>query len=343
MIKQFYYDNSIRRVLGLILFLPISVLCQSENEFSMSGKTKNISDGTQLLLQNPLTEQFIDSARVINNSFYFETRINEFPLKTFLWKDGSTARMIWLENNKMTFDATVNEFTNARVTGSKTDSLVTALRNKYRSLNSYEEIVKAEMDFIKNNPDHILSVHNLSIMASVFGKEKSLELYNNLSKENKMTEYGLIVLKFLKSSTMNVKIGDKYIDFSMYNQDNILTKLSQFEGNIILLEFWASWCIPCREQNPKLNKTYEKYKNKGFEIVGVSLDFKKQNWLKAIKQDKLEWIHLSELNGHDNLASLIYEINEIPNNILIDKSGFIIGKNLKPSRLNEVLSDMLLN
>jgi peroxiredoxin len=339
-LKKPYMKN-----LNLFLFILITYTTfgQNKNGFSLQGKTKNISDGTILLLQNPLSNKFIDSVEVKNNTFIIKTALSNFPAEIILWRDGSTAKSIWVENKKITFDSSNSSFQDAIINGSITDSLATQLRKQTRELKSYEEIVANELEFIKNNPNNILSAHNLSIMANVFGKKKSTELFNNLSIENKQSHYGKIITNFLNLKLPETpKIGEKYFDFSMNNQKGEEKKLSEFDGKVILLEFWASWCLPCRKENPELVKTYDRFKKSGFEIFAVSLDENKENWVNAIKKDNLNWKHVSDLKGRNNLAALIYNVNGIPDNILIDKNGVIVSRNLRGEKLNKKLSKIFL-
>lgn len=328
-----------------LLFLLLSAHCFSQNKtkFSLHGKTKDIADGTVLFLQNTLTEKFIDSAVVKNNAFLFKTKISTFPIQTVLFNRGLSARTIWLENNRMTFNAAETSFREAVITGSKTDSIVTTVRNGYKALKSYEEIVESELKFVQNNPNNIASAYTLSVMASVFGKEKSTELFSNMSDENKQSEYGKRISSLLLdlNDFKPVAIGEKYRDFSMMNQNGIEKKLSDLNGKVVLLEFWASWCMPCRQENPNLVTTYNKFKANGFEIFAVSLDDNKENWLKAIQKDGLTWEHVSDLKGRNNKASLIYRVNTIPENILIDRNGLIVGRNLRGGDLNKKLAEIM--
>lgn len=326
------------------LILSISCFGQNKTKFSLQGKTKDIADGTVLLLKNTLTDKYIDSVIVKNNTFLLQTNLSSFPIQTVLFKDGSTGKLLWLENNKMTFNSTNTSFGEAVITGSKTDSLVAILRKEGRAFKSYEEIVANEMKFIQNHPDNIVSAHNLSIMASVFGKEKSAELFSNMSKENQQSEYGKRISNILLNlnDLKPAEIGEKYRNFSMLNQNGIEKKLSDFNGKIVLLEFWASWCMPCRQENPNLVNTYNKFKANGFEIFAVSLDENKENWIKAIQKDGLNWEHVGDLKGRNNKAALLYRINGIPENILIDKNGLIIGHNLRGENLDKKLTEIML-
>ena len=118
-------------------------------------------------------------------------------------------------------------------------------------------------------------------------------------------------------------------------------KLSDLKGKIILLEFWAAWCGPCRKENPALVKTYNKFNEKGFEIFAVSLDEYKGMWFRAIERDHLPWIHVSDLKGVKNEANLIYGVKRIPDNFLISKSGEIIGRDLRGEELTQKLHELL--
>lgn len=334
-----------KKKLSFIFFiLTVSCFSQSQSKFSLYGKTNDVADGTVLFLKNILTDKFIDSVTVKNNVFLLQTKLTSFPLATILFKNSSSGKLIWLENNRMTFNSRNTSFTEAVITGSKTDSLVSILRKESRTLKSYEEIVANEMKFIQNNPDNILSAHNLAIMASVFGKEKSTKLFSNMSEENKNSIYGNKIALFLLDlyDLKPAEIGEKYRDFSMLNQNGMEKKLSNLNGKVVLLEFWASWCLPCRQENPNLVKTYNKFKTEGFEIFAVSLDGNKDNWLNAIQNDGLNWEHVSDLNGRNNKAALLYQINAIPENILIDKNGLIIGRNLRGETLNKKLTEIIL-
>lgn len=127
----------------------------------------------------------------------------------------------------------------------------------------------------------------------------------------------------------------------MKDVNDSLRKLSEFNNKLVLLEFWGSWCGPCRRENPHLVKTYNEYHSKGFEIFAVSLEETKEKWKKAIKKDSLSWTHVSDLKGRDNSAGLIYGVNGIPDNFLIDKNGTIVARNLRGEKLNEKLTELL--
>lgn len=137
--------------------------------------------------------------------------------------------------------------------------------------------------------------------------------------------------------SQKVEVGADAPDFVMNNEDGKPVKLSDFKGKVLLVDFWASWCGPCRRENPHVVKIYEKYKDMGFEVLGVSLDKKKDPWLKAIAKDKLTWAHVSDLKGWKNEAAAMYGVRSIPHTVLLDKDGKIIAQKLRSGALEREL------
>lgn len=327
-------------IFGIITLLVISCYEKSTTEFSLDGTTNGIINGTVLYLDNISAKKLIDSVVVENNSFSFRTKLPKSPIQVILrTKDFSYYRFLWLENNPMTFDASQMNFRNAIVTGSSEENLSQTLSKEIDSLPG-DEHLKKYIEFVNKHPNSIYSAFVLSTYSKNWGKEKTKELFDQFSAENKNSEYGKSIAKYIELNK-NPKIGEKYVDFEMEDTNGEVRKLSDFNGKLVLLEFWASWCGPCRQENPNLVKTYEKYNPKGFEVFAVSLDDSKEGWKKAIIKDGLAWTHVSDLKGADNSASLIYGVYGIPDNYLIDQNGKIIERNLRGEKLNEKLNELL--
>lgn len=136
-------------------------------------------------------------------------------------------------------------------------------------------------------------------------------------------------------------IGSIAPDFTLPNVDGVNVSLSDFRGKYVLVDFWASWCRPCRMENPNVLKAYNQYKEKGFDVLGVSLDRSKDSWVGAIQQDGLVWNHVSDLQFWNSKAAQLYQVKGIPFTLLLDKEGRIIGKNLRGAQLEQKLAEVL--
>jgi thiol-disulfide isomerase/thioredoxin len=130
-------------------------------------------------------------------------------------------------------------------------------------------------------------------------------------------------------------------DFRQADPDGKMVQLSALKGQYVLLDFWASWCPPCRQESPVLVQAYHQYKNKKFTILSVSLDHNRAAWLKAVKADGLTWSQVSDLKGWDNDAAVRYHIVAVPQNYLLDPSGHIVGQNLRGAALEQRLAQLL--
>ena len=156
----------------------------------------------------------------------------------------------------------------------------------------------------------------------------------------KNTPYGKDVLAFI-TFNKNPKVGDKYADFTEPNVEGKNISLSSFQGKVVLLDFWGSWCGPCRANNPNLVKIYLEFNSKGFEILGVAAEVERNAWIRAIKQDGLVWQNVTDLQSWNNRAALIYGINKYPTNYLIDRNGKIVAKDLQGDALRDKLREIL--
>ncbi len=197
--------------------------------------------------------------------------------------------------------------------------------------------------FILGNPDSYLSLLALYSVAGPSPDPTEIDpLYNALSPDLKSTETAKVFKKSL-DALRNTAIGVTAPDFTQNDVNGMPVKLSSFRGKYVLLDFWASWCGPCRQENPNVVKAYNKYKDKNFTIVGVSLDRPngKNDWLAAIKNDGLSWTEVSDLKFWNNQVAGLYSITSIPANFLIDPNGKIIARDLRGDDLENKLEEVL--
>ncbi len=200
----------------------------------------------------------------------------------------------------------------------------------------------AHTNFIKEHSDSYpgLFVLYYQILDKLYTKDGALELLSLFEKNYS----GSIYYKSCKSMIANkncVQVGSIAPDFSCTDSNNKMISLSDYRGKYVLLEFWSSWCGPCRSEVPFLVKAYEKYKKLGLEIIGISLDINKATWRKTIEEKKFSWIQICDFKGHFNEIAVLYTVNSVPNNFLINPEGRIIAKNLRTIQLKEKLEEIM--
>jgi len=178
--------------------------------------------------------------------------------------------------------------------------------------------------------------------------------FNNPNIPLKEVEEALGYIDKSVAETKFIKLANKRIDlirgttvgytannFSQTSTDGKKVSLSDFKGKYVLIDFWASWCRPCRMENPNVVAAYNRFKNKGFTVLGVSMDSNRDPWLAAIQQDNLTWTHVSDLKGWGNEVGKLYGVTGIPQNYLIDKEGKIVAKDLRGPALDEKLAEII--
>lgn len=211
-----------------------------------------------------------------------------------------------------------------------------------------------QIDYTKSNPDSYISAMVLIqlVMNKAIENEAAYEIYNGFSKTIKKTKsavkiYELVAPKEAEETEEaaqdgEVNVGDKAPDFSAPNPNDIAVSLNTSLGKLTVLDFWASWCGPCRVDSPNLVKVYNTYKDKGLAIVGISLDQQKESWKKAIDNDKLDWTHVSYLKRWDDPIAAIYGVRSIPQLFLLDENGVVIAKERHATDFIPVLEKILL-
>ena len=337
--------------------------------YRINGTVTGLPDNTWLYLRTATPDKDIDSCRVIGGKFSMTGRITEKAVPVYLHTAKYTNYVhFWLENTEISITVKAGEFKKGLISGSATedeDRRLDQLRKPYSiAADSLEQILdktkdsterrsllvriravndkgkEVEKDWVRKYPNSLVAANILNIYATGWGKETTQVLYQQLSPEMKATRYGREIGDYL-ALNKNLKVGDHYADFEQMNTEGKTVRLSQVKGKYILLDFWASWCGPCREENPQLAMTYARFKGKGFAILGVSMDENKSQWLQAVKKDQLTWENVSDLRGDKNKATLMYGVSAIPNNFLIDQNGIIIAKNLRGNALDIQLEKLL--
>lgn len=246
-----------------------------------------------------------------------------------------------LQTTQNKAESLMADYRSAPVAQQQSEAYQAELSEKYQAI--IEEQKQVLEKFIKANPQSLVSLDALISLGGATPEYSEVApLFNLLAADVKNSEVGKQYGAALDKLKVTA-IGAVAPDFTQNTPEGKPVKLSDFRGKYVLIDFWASWCGPCRQENPNVVKVYNQYKDKNFTILGVSLDNEKgrEAWLKAIKDDQLSWTQVSDLQYWRNEVALQYGVQSIPQNFLIDPNGKIIAKNLRGEQLSAKLAEVI--
>ena len=366
------------RLFSLSYLLFLSSCGSSDNQFELIGNA-DVSDGTMIyVLQADQNNQpyIKDSTSVQSNSFKFKG-ISSTPQISYIQVQGVNGYVLAiLENGDIKADIYKDSISKSKVYGTKsnddfikykseTKSLVDVMNNissdaqnaimsgdmatameLEKEYNSKErEVMLYEWDFIVDNLDSYMSALLLEVfmIENKVNKDSIIDVYESFSNRIKVSDVGKNIADLLSQFEDPIEVGEIAPDFTAPSIDGPDITLSNvlLDNKVTLLDFWAAWCRPCRIENPNLVRLHKKYKDAGFDIIGVSLDRTREQWEQAVIDDNLPWTQVSNLNFWNDPVARRYSIRAIPQSYLLNKDGLVMGKNLRGQELEDRILSLL--
>lgn len=364
---------------GLSLLASCSKV--ADNEYLISGTATGIDNGKTAILQvqNEMGPVSKDTVKIENGKFEFKGKATDGPEIGFILLENVQNGMVpfILENGEINIIIDKDTVQKSKISGTKNNEkfqeyndgsntiykkmvafqkanqqkfmdaqkandTVTMNALRKENLVFQKDMDKFSVTFAEKNPDVFLS----SLLLENFIARQSLEpakiekLYNALGSDVKKTKSGVRVNDFIKSQKA-VTIGSAAPNFSAPNPEGKNVSLKESLGKVTIIDFWASWCGPCRAENPNVVALYNEFHSKGLNIIGVSLDKDAAKWKEAIAKDKLAWTHVSNLKFWDDAIAKRYNVKSIPATFILDASGNIVAKDLRGAELKAKIAELL--
>ncbi|HAB51152.1 MAG: hypothetical protein A3K31_05965 [Ignavibacteria bacterium RIFOXYA12_FULL_35_25] len=361
-----------KRVVLFLLFTIIFASCSTKkDQYAIHGTVKGVDTG-KIYLQKYDSEKWIniDSTRLEKGKFTFKGTIEIPEMRQIIMEEKQVVIPLFVENSNIDVQIFPDSIDKSIVKGSTS-------QDKYQEYITLSEVIDQRMEeaykewkkakevgdsIIMNRADSISTVldgemkkllidfaktNNATVVAPYLVMRNSWQfelpdlekIVSGLDTLINVSQYTQLLKKRI-DILRGVEIGRTAPDLTMNDPTGKPLTLSSLRGKILLVDFWASWCGPCRVENPNVVKAYQQYNKKGFDILGCSFDKNREKWLKAIEDDKLTWHHVSDLQGWANAAGKLYGINSIPANVLLDKDQKIIARNLRGDDLINKLAEV---
>lgn len=357
-----------RNLLPLLLVLLTACSTTTHDSYIVKGEIAGKTPSKVYLQSYNESMVSIDSSDFVNGEFQFKGVV-DFGERFYIKIGDKQPIPFFIENSEISISAHIDSLNSAIIEGSALndefdlfienskifDDELNDLYKKFQKLKDEEtkiqfetimdSVYEAKMTFtkeyIKENTNSILSpflirsklLHSLELT-------ELEDLTNSINPALKESKYTILLLERIQL-LRNLQAGLPAPEFTQKNTKGEDIHLSDFNGKYLLIDFWASWCSPCRRANPTIVEVYNKYKDKGFTVLGVSMDSDQGKWVQAITDDNLIWDQVSSLEGWKNPVGKLYGVNSIPHAILIDTNGNIVQRGIHASDLDELLSTLL--
>jgi thiol-disulfide isomerase/thioredoxin len=360
-----------KKIYFVLLGLPLWAGAQAQDSgFVIHGTVRGLADRSSVFLtdaNNPTDT--LARTRVRDGAFLLKGRVPEPNLYEINFAGAKKKSLLFIGNDHLTVDGSVADIAALTVKGSPTQLDFRDMQKQFTSyfqqLNDVIQLANSPAGLSKR--DSLSSVFSMRVAQveiaidpfirernsspiSAFLLLETSQLQDNILLLEKRFQglspgvqnsfFGRILREKISEGKVGA-IGTDEIDFTQNDTTGKPVTLSSFKGKYVLVDFWASWCHPCRMENPEVVAAYMRFKNKNFTVLGVSLDRSREPWIKAIQDDSLTWVQVSDLRFWNNEVAVKYHIQSIPQNILIDPSGKIVGRNLRGQDLQSTLCGLL--
>lgn len=364
-------------LLALTLISAITSCSKKDEGYTINGNIPGLKDGMIYLEFVDGDKNILkDSVKILDGHFTFAGKVEE-PLRYSIKLKGQEfGKVFILSNETIAFAANKDSIYMAKLIGARQDSIYSLYyKNEFKKIQSiagpvykasdslsqngkvkltpdqqvmmdkrWADLQKLADDltfkFIKTHKDKVAGVLVLEDRLVTYGTPQQVkEYFAVLSPEVQKSYFGKRIKEAIDLNDKTA-VGAPALEFSQTDVNGKIVKLSDYKGKYVLVDFWASWCGPCRKENPNVVVAYKAYHDKGFEVLGVSLDDKKKLWEKAIEKDGLTWTHVSDLKGWKNEVAVMYGVKLVPTNYLIGPDGKIVAKNLREEALQSKLKEI---
>ena len=353
------------------IFVILSSCTGNKDHFKITGNIKGADTG-MVFLQKYDQDRWIsmDSVKLEKGEFEFSGKVDLPGMWQIAMLQNQVVVPLFVENSKIEVQIFPDSLDKSSIKGSATQDIYQQFVSSNNAINkkmdeAYKEWKKAKeandtlgiqkndsisnaldlemkkllQDFAKTNNKTVVSPYLVMRNSWQFELPELEEIVNAMDTGLNASQY----MQFLKKRVeilKRVSVGQIAPDFTLNDTTGRPVSLSSLKGKFLLVDFWASWCGPCRAENPNVLKAYQAYSKKGFDVLGVSFDSNRDRWIKAQKEDKLPWTHVSDLKGWGNEAGKLYGVNSIPANVLLDKEQKIIARNLRGEDLIKKLEEI---